>query len=54
MSALFEGKSSNDRGDFYCLNYFNSYTTNNKLKEYEAIYNKHDSCHTEMPNLPKE
>ena len=53
MSAFLEGKSSNHRGDFYCLNYFNSYTTNNKLKEYEAIYNKHDSCHTEMPKFAK-
>ena len=53
MSAFLEGKSSNDRGDFYCLNYFNSYTTNNKLKEHEAIYNKHDGCHTEMPKFDK-
>ena len=53
MSAFLEGKSSNHRGDFYCLNYFNSYITNNKLKEYEAIYNKHDSCHTEMPKFAK-
>ena len=44
LSALLQGNSSNHRGDFYCLNYFNSYTTKNKLKEHEEIYNNHDSC----------
>ena len=37
VSALLEGKSSNHHGDFYCLNCFNSYTTDNKLKEHEEI-----------------
>ena len=35
LSALFEGKSSNHHGYFYCLNCFNSYTSKNKLKEHE-------------------
>ena len=42
-------KSSNHDGDLYCLNCFNSYTTENKLKEYEEICNNHDSYHIEMP-----
>ena len=49
LSALLEGKLSNYHGDFYCLNCFNSYTTNNKLKEHEQICNNHDSCRIEMP-----
>ena len=49
LSALLQGKSSNHKEDFYCLNCFNSYTTKNKLKEHEEICNNHDSCHTEMP-----
>ena len=49
MSALLEGKLSNLHGDFYCLNCFNSYTTENKVKEHEEICNKHDSCCIEMP-----
>ena len=49
LSGLFEGKSSNDHGDFYCLNCFNSYTTKNQLKEHEEICNNHDSCQIEMP-----
>ena len=49
LSALLQGNSSNHEGDFYCLNCFNLYTTKNKLKEHEEIFNNHDSCHIEMP-----
>ena len=49
LSALLQGKSSNHKEDFYCLNCFNSYTTKNKLKEHEEICHNHDSCHIEMP-----
>ena len=45
LSALRQGNSSNHEGDFYCLNWFNSYTTKNKLQEHEEIYNNPDSCH---------
>ena len=48
LSALLAKKSSNHDGDFYCLNLFNSYTTNNKLKEYEETCNNHDSYYIEM------
>ena len=48
LSALLEGKSSNHHGNFYCLNCFNSYTTENNLKEHEEICNNHDSYHIEM------
>ena len=49
LSGLLQGSSSNQRGDFYCLNCFNSYTTKNKLKEHEEICNNHNSCRIEMP-----
>ena len=49
LSALLQGNSSNHRGDFYFLNCFSSYTTKNKLKKHEEIYNNHDSCHIETP-----
>ena len=49
LSALLEGKLSNHHGDFYCLNCFSSYTTENKLKEHEEKCNKHGSCRIEMP-----
>ena len=49
LSALLKKLSSNHKEDFYCLNCFNSYTTKNKLKEHEEIYNNHDSYNMEMP-----
>ena len=49
FSALLAKKPSDHDGDIYCLNCFNSYTSKNKLKEYEEICNNHDSCCMEMP-----
>ena len=43
LSALLKGISLNHKEYFYCLNYFNSYTSKNKLKEHEEICNNHDS-----------
>ena len=51
LSRLLNGISSNHAGDFYCLNCFNSYSSENKLKEHEEICNKHYSCHLIMPEL---
>ena len=48
-SALLQRISSNHEGKFYCLNCFNSYTSKNKLKEHEEIYNNLNSCRIEMP-----
>ena len=50
LSELLQGNSSNHRGDFYCLNCFNSYTAKNKLKEHEEICNNHDSYNVETPD----
>ena len=33
---------------FYCLNFFNSYTSKNELKEHEEVCNNHNSCRIEM------
>ena len=49
LSALFKGITSNNNGDFYCLNYFHSYTTKNKLEKHENVCNDHDYCYVEMP-----
>ena len=48
LSKLLRGKTSNHHGDFYCFNCFNSYSTENRLKEHEEICNKHDSCRIRM------
>ena len=50
LSALLEGKSSNHHGDVFCLNFFNSYSSKNKLKEHEEIRNNHNRCRTPMPS----
>ena len=49
LSVSLAKKLSNHDGDFYCLNCFNSYTTENKLKKHEEVCNNHDSCHIEIP-----
>ena len=50
ISTLFRGITSKHVGDFYCLNCFHSYTTENKLKNHERICNDHDFCHVKMPS----
>ena len=49
LSALFRGATGNNNGDFYCLNYFQSYTTENKLKKHEKVCKNHDYCYVELP-----
>ena len=49
LSALFRGITSTNNGDFYCLNYFHSYRTVNKLKKHERVCNNHDYCRIDMP-----
>ena len=50
LSALFIGITSNNNGDFYCLNCFHSYRTENKLKKHEKVCNDHDCCCVEIPD----
>ena len=49
MSALFRGITSKHDGDFYCLNCFQSHTTENKLKKNKKACEDHDYCYVEMP-----
>ena len=50
LSRLLRGITSNHNGDFYCLNYFHSYSTEKRLIKHEKVCNDHDYCHVEMPN----
>ena len=52
LRALLEGKLPNHHGDFYCLNCFDSYTTENKLKEREEICNNHDGYYELKEMIP--
>ena len=49
LSALFRGITSNYKEDFYCLNCFGSYSTENKLKKHEKVCENHDYCCVVMP-----
>ena len=40
LSALFRGITSNNNQDFYCLNCFHSFRTENKLKKNITMYTK--------------
>ena len=50
LRRLLRGITSNHNGDFYCLNCFHSYSTENRLKKHERVCNDHDYCYVEMPN----
>ena len=49
LSGLLRGITSNHKEDFYCLNYFCSYSTKNKLDDHKKKCENHDYCHAEMP-----
>ena len=48
LSRLFKGITSNNVGDFYCLNCLHSFRTDNAL-ENERLCNNYDYCSVEMP-----
>ena len=47
---LLRGITSTHNGDFYCLNCFYSFTTENSLKKHENICKNNDYCYLEMPD----
>ena len=49
LSALFRGITSNNNGDFYWLNCFHSFRTENKLKKHKKVCENHENCYVEMP-----
>ena len=49
LSGLIRRITSNHKEDFYCLNCFHSYRTENKLEAHKKICQNHDYCHVEMP-----
>ena len=48
LSALFKGVTSKHKGDFYCLNCFQSYATERELKKQKKVSQNHDYCYVEM------
>ena len=53
VSALPRRITSNNNGDFYCLNCLHSYRTKDRLKKHENVYKDHDYCYIEMPKENK-
>ena len=49
LPGLLRGITSTYKEDFYCLNCFHSYRTENKLEAHKKICENHDYCHIEMP-----
>ena len=49
LSGLLRGITSTHKEDFYCLNCFHSYRTENKLEAHKKICENHDYCYIEMP-----
>ena len=49
LSALFREITGNNHGDFYYLNSFQSYTTENKTKNDKNVCENHYYCYVEMP-----
>ena len=49
LSRLLRGITSNHKEDFYCLNCFHYYRTENKLEAHKKICEYHVYCHVEMP-----
>ena len=50
ISELLRGITSKHNGDYYCLNCFQSYTTEKKLRKHEKVCENHDFCHLKMPD----
>ena len=46
--GLLRGITSNNQGNFYCLNCFRSYRTTNKFEVHKKICENHDYCNVEM------
>ena len=49
LSALFREITGNNHGDFYCLNCFRLYTSENKRKKHKKVCENLDYCYVEMP-----
>ena len=53
ISGLFIGITGNNNGDFYCLNCFHSYRTEDAFKKHDLVCNNHNYCEIALPNEKK-
>ena len=50
ISTLLKGITSKHHGDFYCLNCFHSFATENKLQSHKRVCGNKDFCNIIMPS----
>ena len=50
LLRLLRGVSSTHDGDYYCLNCFHSYRTENKLNAHKNVCENRDYCKVELPS----
>ena len=50
LSALLRGITSKHHGDFYCLNCFDSFATENKFHWHKRVCENKDFCNIIMPS----
>ena len=50
VSALLRGITSNNNGDFYCLNCLHSFRTKNKPESHKKVCENKDFCDVNMPS----
>ena len=49
LYVLFCKILSNNEEDFYCLSYFHSYSTKNRLNKHKDVCENHDYCYIKIP-----
>ena len=54
ISALLRGITSENNGDFYCLNFFHSFRIKNKLQSHKRICRNKYFCNIKMPSEDNE
>ena len=52
LSALLRETTYKHHGDFYCLNCFHSFATENKLQSHNRACENKDFCNVNMPSEP--
>ena len=50
LSALLKEIADKHHGDFYCLNWFHSFATENKLQSHKRLCENEDFCSIIMPS----
>ena len=50
ITCIIRGIKSKHQGDFYCLNSFHSFATENKCESHKNLYENNNFCNVAMPS----